>query len=520
MDSTDEQREQGAQGPTNNPLDTTYNLSSALITTTSQKPAKDSTTLAQKPTVIPCTADSDMEMLWLSRDSIGSPDNKTRAERFQMEITRHVDTIITHLKQNKSVTKGNKENIIRATDAINAATVRFTSELQVLGSGHVTGGITQHASESSPSTAETQNRIDTKKLTDDIVASVQSEMAKLRAEQQAMNEMIRGALCDGQDGSGNERQKGEGFIPVQNRKNNRRAQHGAASAAAAAGADHADDLSSPAAGRPYIDKPNRTITSTNMTRQLLPKTKFVIVAETKDPRDDSKFVIRELKEKVDVAKIGIGINSIRETRKNKVVISCDSDRDRQRLGTVIREKTDLTVGLPVLRSPQIRIIGVIPEFANEGIVDAIRKQNTRLIEGAGNDNRIRFVRALKGRNDSIRNVIIEVSPQVWTVMQGQKIRIGYQSVLAVDQSPILQCFNCFGFGHRAAVCKASVRCAYCAEGHDTRSCTGSGESSLSLPCCVNCRDFGRAEHDHYAFNQACPEWIKWDRIARESVIYC
>ncbi|XP_061719986.1 uncharacterized protein LOC133527111 [Cydia pomonella] len=436
-------------------------------------------------------------LLWTSRDSnISSPGTKTRADRYRTEIERHAENITAQLTQNKSVTKLNKGSITKSVEAILEATRRFTSELEVLGVAHVEPDVM--------STRTPGPVLDPVQLKNDIIAGVQVELTKMRAEQQAINDKVLAAINeDKREEVGSEKETFATVVSRKNRMKYRSEAAAAAAAAAAGGTIEEDDLTSPAVGRPYKPKPSRT--------NVPPSTNFVVVLESIDPRQEGKDVLKVIKEKVDVVDIGVGIKSVRETRNKKVIISCDSNEDRQKLSTAIKtQTTNITVGIPKMRNPSLRIIGVIPEYASAKIEDAMIKQNVRLLDGIADEHKtVRYVRAVKGRNDSVRNAIVEVSPQMWTAMQGQKVRIGYQSVMAVDQSPVLQCFKCFGFGHRASECKSDARCAYCAEHHDTRSCN----NRETVSRCVNCVNRNCNERDcmHSAFSQTCPEWIKWDR---------
>ncbi|KAG0425027.1 hypothetical protein HPB47_027784, partial [Ixodes persulcatus] len=59
----------------------------------------------------------------------------------------------------------------------------------------------------------------------------------------------------------------------------------------------------------------------------------------------------------------------------------------------------------------------------------------------------------------------------------------------------IQCFNCFGFGHKQVACKRPKTCRHCAQHHDQTDST-----CLSLPAkCVNCGQ------NHEATARSCPK---------------
>ncbi|XP_061723020.1 uncharacterized protein LOC133529340 [Cydia pomonella] len=339
-----------------------------------------------------------------------------------------------------------------------------------------------------------------------IIDGVQANIDRLVDEQQKINELVVFCLTRPLDNE-NEEENNDGFTEVLSRKAKKRAraETSVEAGARASGATYAD-----AARRtPYTPK-NR---SSDRTTQ---DTSYAVILEPLDPRKESKDALNEVQEKVDLVELGVGIKSVRHTKNNKIVINCETESDRTTLSTAIKHNTTgVTVGVPKLRNPCIKLLGVTSDNANERIVEAIAKQNHRIMDSVDADHkRIKYIRSVKGRNDSMKNVVVEVSPQLYQQMLSQKIKIGYQSVLAVDQSPIIQCFKCMGFGHQAANCTSNSKCGFCADAHDTRNCPRSSK----VPCCTNCKGQDK-EYNHPAFSQNCPDWIKWDRIARINVRY-
>jgi hypothetical protein len=64
----------------------------------------------------------------------------------------------------------------------------------------------------------------------------------------------------------------------------------------------------------------------------------------------------------------------------------------------------------------------------------------------------------------------------------------------VPQAQISQCYNCQGFGHKAATCTKRPKCGKCSEGHDTRECTSNDTK------CANC-----GSESHHAWHHECPQ---------------
>lgn len=251
------------------------------------------------------------------------------------------------------------------------------------------------------------------------------------------------------------------------------------------------------------------------TRAINPK--YPVIIESVDPRHCSENIIEQIKDKVSVVDLGIGINSVRKLRNSKVAICCDSEEDRNKLQEAINSSTEkLTVTKPSRRNPLIKLVGVIKDLSDTKLEDAIFKQNSKLISAVTDESKTaKVIKRTRGRTDQTTNAIVEVSPPLWGLLVNQKLRIGYQVVTALDQSPLLQCFRCLKFSHRAHECTNEISCGYCADSHDTRECPNRN----GAPKCCNCLS-SNGPMQHPAYSAECPEKQKWDRIARAAVTYC
>ncbi|XP_046975652.1 uncharacterized protein LOC124541751 [Vanessa cardui] len=247
----------------------------------------------------------------------------------------------------------------------------------------------------------------------------------------------------------------------------------------------------------------------------LAKPSYAVVVESADPRHCGDDIVKKIKEKVDVIELGVGVSGGRKVKNQKVVLTCSTERERSTLSRAIAGTDEkFTVATPKPRKPLLKLIGVSQDLDNHKIEEALIKQNRHiLLDNIKEDDKIvRTIRRQKGRNSALSNIIVEVSPLIWNCMKDRKVKLGYQMILAVDQSPILQCYKCMGYSHRASECKNSTKCGFCGNDHDTRQC----EARNTTPCCINCPEGNRA---HPAFSRDCPEWQKWDRISRQGVLY-
>lgn len=263
----------------------------------------------------------------------------------------------------------------------------------------------------------------------------------------------------------------------------------------------------------------------DLSKETPPKTyadalatpKFGIMLESVEPRHTSEDVLKQLKGSVDLIEMGIGVNKVTKISKQRVIINCDSAADREVLLHTIKEKNkSLTVAQTRPKNPLLRLVGVTADLKDAKIEEAVLNQNrSHLVELSEEEKKVKVVRRIRGRSSALNNVILETSPILWQRLQGKKLRIGYQMVDALDQTPLIQCYNCLGFGHRARDCDKDTKCGHCAGPHDTRKC-----SVRNLPPrCTNCTALN-LENSHPAYSSACPEWRRRDRLARAAVSYC
>ncbi|CAF4959575.1 unnamed protein product [Pieris macdunnoughi] len=127
----------------------------------------------------------------------------------------------------------------------------------------------------------------------------------------------------------------------------------------------------------------------------------------------------------------------------------------------------------------------------------------------------------KCRNPHENHVVLQVSPNMWRALTtAGKIHVDIQRVWVEDQSPLVQCTICLGFGHSRKFCKQeSELCSHCGGPHLRQKCPDYNEGKP--PKCLNCLDKGETgNNDHSAFSTDCPVRKGWDRAARQSYAYC
>lgn len=100
-----------------------------------------------------------------------------------------------------------------------------------------------------------------------------------------------------------------------------------------------------------------------------------------------------------------------------------------------------------------------------------------------------------------------------------RLHVDLQRVTVWDQSPVVQCTRCLGFGHGRKLCTAAEDlCGHCGGPHMRSDCPAHVVGDA--PECKNCKTSRLEQNDHNAFDERCPVRIKWDALPRSSVAYC
>ena len=79
----------------------------------------------------------------------------------------------------------------------------------------------------------------------------------------------------------------------------------------------------------------------------------------------------------------------------------------------------------------------------------------------------------------------------------------YRTERYTKRMQLIQCFNCYGYGHHAKICQAKTRCGKCGEFHETQKC-----KSTTIKCC-------QCKGPHEAWHYKCPIRLMKRKTLRE-----
>lgn len=244
-----------------------------------------------------------------------------------------------------------------------------------------------------------------------------------------------------------------------------------------------------------------------------------IIIKSTGPESSGELLER-IRNTVDAKNTGLNVDKIRKIKDQRIVIGCTTT---ERLGKITdRLNTDpsFVVETATTKDPLVVLRDVIKCHTDEEVVAAIKIQNQNLLKDLKEEIKIAVKYRRRARNPHTENIVLQVSPQVWKKLtEAGRVHIDLQRVWVQDQSPLIQCSRCLGFGHGRKHCKeADPTCSHCGGLHLKTDCP---EHTAGVPAkCVNCRKAKNSSDAHNAFDLECPMRRRWDMLARSSVAYC
>ncbi|KAK5643030.1 hypothetical protein RI129_009197 [Pyrocoelia pectoralis] len=226
-------------------------------------------------------------------------------------------------------------------------------------------------------------------------------------------------------------------------------------------------------------------------------------------KQDCSVSKTEIKSRVDIAKLSVGVSNVREGKEGTLIIGCEDNVGREKLKNEIEEKLEnkYEVRVPESMLPRIRLNGCkdMNGVADDEVVKTIIQQNNLKI-GKGV---MKVITRLHNKFFKDENIILEVDPATKDkIFSMGKLKCGWCIVDVKDHIHIRRCYKCNEFLHLAKDCKNKSRCARCGEvgGHSDKDC-----SAEEVKCC-NCNDANvkfnlRLDTNHKAYDLNCPTYL-------------
>lgn len=230
------------------------------------------------------------------------------------------------------------------------------------------------------------------------------------------------------------------------------------------------------------------------TLQVFPN----LIPETNEPCLKSPRATQEFVSRIKTKGKKVGIVKIKDIHSNGVSILCRNREEVQILKEIIdnEQKDKLRTNIPVKRNPTFTMLLTGKGYSLEEVQEDLIVKNDELTDN--DPTGVKLVHKSETRNG---NTIIsmQVTGKVYQQLRNSdfKIYYGMQRVSLREQEPILQCFNCFRFGHKSTNCRLqdsgqpASRCRQCAKSFLKGSkCPWHGTNTSV--CCANC-----STHNNY-----------------------
>ena len=247
-----------------------------------------------------------------------------------------------------------------------------------------------------------------------------------------------------------------------------------------------------------------------------------IIVAAKDNTETGEVVMDRIRKAVNAKDGWITVERVRKAKNQKVIMGCKTREERERIKERLKEAGDhLLVEEVENRDPMLVLRDVLACNSNMDITTALRNQNGSVFHGLKKEEdrmEVKFRR--KARNPLTNHVVVKVSPQIYNRMMGQQsVHIDLQKVRVEDQSPLVQCSMCLGYGHGRRFCRETEpKCSHCGGLHMKDKCPD--WLAGAAPSCCNCVTAKLDTANHGAFSTECPVRRKWDALARAKVAYC
>ncbi|KAL0881569.1 hypothetical protein ABMA27_001400 [Loxostege sticticalis] len=247
-----------------------------------------------------------------------------------------------------------------------------------------------------------------------------------------------------------------------------------------------------------------------------------VVITSSNEMETGEQIIDRVRNVVRAKEEGFKIDRVRKGKDRKIILGCgtraEMDRVKEKLG---KEGQSLRVEDIQNKDPLVVLRDLLTYNENEDVLRGLRTQNKALFEGvSGEDDRMEVKYRKKTRNPLTSHVVMRVSPVLWSRLTGAGVvHVDLQRIRVLDQSPLIQCSRCLGYGHGKRFCREAVDvCSHCGGPHLGAECAD--RSTGKPPSCVNCQSAKMDRADHNAFSSDCPVRRRWETLARSAVQYC
>lgn len=264
------------------------------------------------------------------------------------------------------------------------------------------------------------------------------------------------------------------------------------------------------------------VTATQIKPSLVERTALHSVTVTsKNETETGDEILERIRKAANAKEGNFVVDSIRKAKDRKIIIGCKTQEQRNQLKEKLQSAGSLKVEEMQNKKPLIMLKSVLKLNTDDDIIASLKNQNKSIFGGISMDmEQIDVLYKKNNRNPHTHSVVVRVSPIVWKrLVEAETVHIDLQRIHVTDQSPLIQCSLCLGYGHSRRFCKETQeKCSHCGGAHVRAKC----EEWLAgtIPTCCNCTRARYANAEHSAFSEECPVRRKWESLARATTMYC
>lgn len=220
---------------------------------------------------------------------------------------------------------------------------------------------------------------------------------------------------------------------------------------------------------------------------VLKKKNEVIVIKPKNEKQNCQQTQKEMKDKIDLNKIAVGVDRISNITKGGVAINCSNKDSKDKLKSTVKKElgNKYEVSEPKPLHPRIIVVGTESEIIkkdNDTILESFITQNDLEIVDENIRSKLKVQRKFVSKNkQNYGNIILDVHSDIYKkIMELRKFNIGWKRCDIYDYINVIRCYKCAGFNHFARDCTSKVTCSKCAGEHKLNECNN------DITKCVNC----------------------------------
>lgn len=247
-----------------------------------------------------------------------------------------------------------------------------------------------------------------------------------------------------------------------------------------------------------------------------------VVVTSTDETISGEEVLEKIRKAADAKEGWISVEKVRRAKDRKVIMGFRTKEDQEKMKSRIEQSGNhLAVEAVKNKDPLLMLRDVLSVHTNDDVLKAFRNQNRNFFHGLeGGDDRLEIKFRKNARNPHTNHIVIATSPAIWRrATETGTAHIDLQRVRVMDQSPLIQCSRCLGYGHSKRLCRETIDiCSHCGGPHMKSACEL--WAAEAPPTCKNCMASKLAQVEHNAFSDECPVRRRWDALARMSIAYC